>query len=514
MKLKNYQEKEVGTGEITKEYADKIFEELLAFQGYGFCLGYDSEVEVKDVGKIPIGKLKGGEYIKAPALGIDYKWVKVINIIPMGKKKVCKLYLGKDTEIICTDDHKFLCSDNRKHSIIEIIKNNYNADETNDLWIYCEKEYKPISEIKYLEEKIPVMDITVDSEEHLFYANGIAVSNCAAHAKAYSIYSAVQLWLQEHYFLEYMCVLLSHIDRAKEKKGIAILNERVEYCIKHGVTIHYPDVNNSNDKWQIVAGGLLAPLKNIKSISDRELNIITQNRPYKDLKDFLDKTQFNNKRFEVLLFAHAFDKFGKIEDLYNWYYNNYINKDKEKKKEKDLFDEFGFEEENESSYAEANIVTFSKVELDEKCLDLNGFVVSDNILIKYHDIYKKKIGDLIDAEKESKIGRSKIYQLEDLYKMEKGESSEAVWALAQVKNTAVNLKTKKGKPFSKATLSDGITKLDIFIWRDYLPSYIKKGNVLVLPFKVFTDPDIKENKISFAEWMADKCDIPIIEEVN
>lgn len=370
-----------------------------------------------------------------------------------------------------------------------------------------------VKKVSYIGQ-IPVMDITVDSEEHLFYANGIAVSNCAAHAKAYSIYSAVQLWLQEHYFLEYMCVLLSHIDRAKEKKGIAILNERVEYCIKHGVTIHYPDVNKSSDKWQIMAGGLLAPLKNIKSISDRELNIITQNRPYKDLKDFLDKTQFNNKRFEVLLFAHAFDKFGKIEDLYNWYYNNYINKDKENKKEKDLFDEFGFVEENESSYAETNIVTFNKVELDEKCMDLNGFIVSDNILIKYHDIYKKKIGDLIDAEKDSKIGKSKIYQLEDLYKMEKGESSEAVWALAQVKNTAVNLKTKNGKPFSKATLSDGITKLDIFIWRDYLPSYIKKGNVLVLPFKVFTDPDIKENKISFAEWMADKCDIPIIEEVN
>ena len=30
MKIKNYQEKEVGTGEITKEYADKIFEELFA----------------------------------------------------------------------------------------------------------------------------------------------------------------------------------------------------------------------------------------------------------------------------------------------------------------------------------------------------------------------------------------------------------------------------------------------------------------------------------------------------
>ena len=41
---------------------------------------------------------------------------------------------------------------------------------------------------------------------------------CKAHATSYSVYSAVQMWLQEHYFIEYMCALLNHIDRANEKK--------------------------------------------------------------------------------------------------------------------------------------------------------------------------------------------------------------------------------------------------------------------------------------------------------
>jgi hypothetical protein len=100
-------------------------------------------------------------------------------------------------------------------------------------------EKSKVKKVRYI-GKIPVMDITVDSDEHLFFANGIATSNCAAHAKAYSVYSAVQLWLQDHYFLEYMCALLSHIDRAKEKKGVGMLNERVEYCIKHGTYIYYP----------------------------------------------------------------------------------------------------------------------------------------------------------------------------------------------------------------------------------------------------------------------------------
>lgn len=372
-----------------------------------------------------------------------------------------------------------------------------------------------IKKVTYL-GKLPVMDIMVDSEPHLFYANGFVSSNCAAHAKAYSVYSAVQLWLQEHYFLEYMCVLLSHIDRAKEKKGIGILNERIEYCIKHGVTIHYPDVNKSGDKWIIEAGSLIAPLKNIKSISDRELNIIESNRPYKDLKDFLDKTNFNNKRFEVLLFAHAFDKFGQIEDLYNWYYNNYFESEKKVKVKEDLnndlFAGMGFDEneKEESSCIERN-VTFSKSELEEKCLDLNGFVIPDNIIMKYYDVYNKKIQDFMSYSNGTKIGNSKIYKLDDLSKMQKGENSEPVWALAQVQKTVEKLKTKNNRSFSKVFLSDGFTKFTLFVWKSTVPSYFKRGNVMIIPFKVVTDEEKKENRISFAEWALEKSDgIPIL----
>lgn len=514
MKIKKYEKHEVGTGEITKEYAEQVFNELLAFQGYGFCLGYDVEVEVKDVGKVPLGKLKGNEYIKAPAMGMDYKWVKVINIIPMGKKEAYKVTLDNNKEIICTIDHKFLCSDNKKHSIEYIINNNKLKEPTSELLLlYGEDKNYIINKIEYIEEKIPVMDITVDSDEHLFFANGIAVSNCAAHAKAYSVYSAVQMWLQEYYFIEYMCVLLSHIDRAKEKKGESVLNERVSYCVKHGTYIYYPDVNESEDKWLIKAGGLLAPIKNIKGFSDREVNIIKQNRPYKDLKDFLDKTEFNNKRFESLLFANAFNKWGNVEDLYNWYYNHYFEKNKKKKEvlTNDLFSEFGIEDNNQSSNVES-IKTFTKSELEEKCMDLNGFVIPDNIMIRFHEVYEKHLRDYVKCiNEDAKEARFKIYKLADLYTMQKTDKSEAVWVLAQVKNIATNLRTKKGSPFSKVILTDGETNLELYIWKSHLPSFFKKGNVLILPMRVITDEEKGENNITFAAWKADDIDIPILE---
>lgn len=376
-------------------------------------------------------------------------------------------------------------------------------------------EKSKVKNVRYIGE-IPVMDITVDSDEHLFFANGIATSNCAAHAKAYSVYSAVQLWLQEHYFLEYMCALLSHIDRAKEKKGVGMLNERVEYCIKHGTYIYYPNVNESGNIWQIKAGGLIAPLKNIKGFSDKDVSIIEENRPYIDLKDFLDKTKFNNKKFETLLFANAFNIWGNIEDLYNWYYNHYFEKDKKKKKvlTDDLFAQMGFDDNSsieESSSEVETIKTFTKVELEEKCMDLNGFVIPDNIMIRFYHIYEKHLSDIVKNTEGTRDGKSKIYKIDDLNSMIKNDKSEPVWVLAQVKNVAVNLKTKNNRSFSKVVLNDGETSLTLFIWKEFIPSFFQKGNVIIVPLRVVTDEETQENKITFASWKADEVDIPILE---
>lgn len=376
-------------------------------------------------------------------------------------------------------------------------------------------EKSKVKNVRYIGE-IPVMDITVDSDEHLFFANGIATSNCAAHAKAYSVYSAVQLWLQEHYFLEYMCALLSHIDRAKEKKGVGMLNERVEYCIKHGTYIYYPNVNESGNIWQIKAGGLIAPLKNIKGFSDKDVSIIEENRPYIDLKDFLDKTKFNNKKFETLLFANAFNIWGNIEDLYNWYYNHYFEKDKKKKKvlTDDLFAQMGFDDNSsieESSSEVETIKTFTKVELEEKCMDLNGFVIPDNIMMRFYYIYEKHLSDIVKNTEGTRDGKSKIYKIDDLNSMIKNDKSEPVWVLAQVKNVAVNLKTKNNRSFSKVILNDGETSLTLFIWKDFIPSFFQKGNVIIVPLRVVTDEETQENKITFASWKADEVDVPILE---
>ena len=131
MKIVSHKESITGTGEITKEYADKTFEELLAFQGYGFCLGYDTVVEKQSGDFAFISELKIGDFIKAPGEIAD-KFVKVIDILPNGKKDAFEIELENGKKIKSTAEHLFLCSDGMKHTMYEIIEK--------ELEVMCENE--------------------------------------------------------------------------------------------------------------------------------------------------------------------------------------------------------------------------------------------------------------------------------------------------------------------------------------------------------------------------------------
>lgn len=383
-----------------------------------------------------------------------------------------------------------------------------------------------IKSISYL-GKIPVMDITIDSDEHLFYANGIVSSNCKAHAASYSVYSAVQMWLQEHFFDEYMCALLRHIDRAKEKKGVGVLNERIEYCMKHGMTVRYPDVTTSTDKWELRAGTMYAPLKNIKGFSDKDVSNIISNReerPFVDLKDFLDRTKFNHNKFETLLFARALSAFGDIEYLYNWYYNHYL-KDKEKEKEREkkekkkkkkdesqfsLFeDEFSVvveEEEDSSSEVPEIIKKFTASELEDKCLDINGFVIHENIQNKYHEYFEQGMAKVAEVKQNESYNSPKrrIWKLSDIMQEEVEEDKfKNRWVLAKVTSEARGLMSKFGnKTFDKIVINDGYESITIM---GRIPSIFKKGNVMVFPVSIIN------GKVHIDHYTLEKFDALILE---
>lgn len=487
MKIVKAERTEAGTGEITMEYAEQTFKELLAFQGYGFCLGYDVPVIEQKRGEVPIGILKVGDHVLAPGDRDGDGWERVENIIPRGNRDVYRVGFSNGKELMVTLDHPLMCSDGALRGTSDIL--GIYAENGNCEVMFRNLEKARISVVEYV-GKMPVMDITVSGESHLFYANGCVVHNCKAHATSYSVYSAVQMWLQEHYFIEYMCALLNHIDRAKEKKGVGILNERVEYCMKYGRTILYPDVNRSGDKWVIVNNNdtLLAPLKNIKGFSDREVGIIERNRPYANLKDFLDKTKFNKNRFESLLFAHALDSFGEIEDLYNWYYNHYAEQEKQGKRPKKMEQSFLWEEDGDeqSSTVPESIRTFTKNEIEERCLDMNGFVIHENIRIKYHEFFERGMEKVAEFKKNPAYNSPKrrIYKLSEIECEEPEEDKfKNRWVLAKVTSEARDIPSKfGGKTFHKITINDGFSS--VTITGNRIPRSLSKGRVMVFPVSI------------------------------
>jgi len=521
MKIVKVEKTEAGTGEITLEYAEQTFKELLAFQGYGFCFGYDVPVIEKTRGEIPIGQLHVGDSVLTPGDNGGERWEEVLNVLLQGKKDVFCVEFENGKTLNITLDHPLLCEDGVLRDVRQIMDIRVEEKKYCNV-MFRNLEHARIVEVTYL-GCLPVLDITISGKSHLFYANDCIVHNCKAHATSYSVYSAVQMWLQHEYFCEYMCALFNHIDRAKEKKGVGVLNERVEYCIKHGMTILYPDVNRSGNEWQIVnnRATLLAPLKNIKGFSEREVRIIKENRPYADLKDFLTKTKFNANRFESLLFAHAFDAFGSIEDLYNWYYNDYVEMEKQeklkrqekrKRKAEQVLLDFGdaiIEEEESSSSAEPKMLkSFTKNELEERCLDMNGFVVNDNIQIKYHEFFEqgmKKVAELKNNPSYNSP-RRRIYKLSEIEGEEPDEDKfKNRWILAKITSEARDIPSKfGGKTFHKITINDGFSS--VTITGNKISRSLSKGRVMVFPVSIIG------GKLYVDNYTMEKLDPVVLEE--
>ena len=261
---------------------------------------------------------------------------------------------------------------------------------------------------------------------------------------------------------------------------------------------------------------MISSLKNIKGLSSRDVEIIRQGRPYADLRDFMDRTKFNSGKFETLLFAHALDCFAdssdktKQETLYNWYYNEYAVGKKQNGKESssmDLFPEFGVSENASTSHT---ITRFSNAELDERCMDLNGFLLKENILIKYHEYFEqgmRKVAEMTRNESYASGVKTRIYSIADALSEEVGEDKyRNLWMLAKVNSEARGISGKFGV-FDKIVIGDGMNTATIV--GNSIPSVFRKGSVLVFPVSIND-----RGKIYIDQRTLDRKDALVLEDEN
>lgn len=113
--------------DLTEQQAAELWDQLAEFGKYGFnkCLDPNAEVEVQGRGKVPICDVEIGSMINTPE-----RYCEVVAKHNNGLREVYEVTLENGKKIRCTLDHKFLCSDGKKHSVKEIL--------FNELEIICE----------------------------------------------------------------------------------------------------------------------------------------------------------------------------------------------------------------------------------------------------------------------------------------------------------------------------------------------------------------------------------------
>ena len=120
--MKIVSSKEKVCGELSKQDAENVFNQLLAFQGYGFnkCLSPDTEVISENKGKIQLKDLNVGEKI----LNENEEYVEVTDIY-LNQAELYKVILEDGKEIKASLNHKFLCNDGKIRMLKEIIEGDF-----------------------------------------------------------------------------------------------------------------------------------------------------------------------------------------------------------------------------------------------------------------------------------------------------------------------------------------------------------------------------------------------------
>jgi DNA polymerase III alpha subunit len=146
--------------------------------------------------------------------------------------------------------------------------------------------------------------------------------------------TCAELWLKYHYPIEYITALINNTGLSKKKFGQELLPAYINYARKRGITVLGPDINLSQEQFTIEGNAIRYSLGHIKNVANSSATIVA-NRPFKDIADFYEravtesvsakgkptKRRVNKKVVESLIFAGAFDCFGKREDVIRQYYD-------------------------------------------------------------------------------------------------------------------------------------------------------------------------------------------------
>ncbi len=272
-----------------------------------------------------------------------------------------------------------------------------------------------------------------------------------SHSAAYAMITYQTTYLKVYYPAEFFSALLSS-EKDNTDKIVRYINE----VKRMGLEVLPPSVHQSGDDFTPVKNGIIFGLGAIKGVGSKAIESIMQNRPFKDLEDFMlkvDTSKVNKRVLEALIKSGAMDGLGytrkamlsQIEEMLDF---KKRVEDGEKRKVNSLFADFD-DFVNETLQL-PKLAEFDKKELLNYEYEALGFYVSGHPL----DHYKSQI---------EKINLNYSSEIEEL------NNSEALF-VGKIENIKTRLAKKSGNKFGIVTLMDYHGTLDFMVFKDMLES--------------------------------------------
>ena len=282
-----------------------------------------------------------------------------------------------------------------------------------------------------------------------------------SHATCYSWVAYQTGYLKANYPAEYMAGVLSRNLGAADKLKVII-----DECMRMGLTVMGPDVNESVEKFGVSKDGVIRfGLGAIKGVGQNAVNTIIAERekdgPFKDVYDFVERVNLsgcNRAAIEALAMAGAFDSFGIRREMMLH----------------QVFD---------TTYADMLVKYGQNFQNDKNSLQLSLFGDFETIETNrppYPEFTPWDRLRLLEEEKKLVLTYISAHPLDDYWmeltygcnancgNLDEKTDMGAALTLGGMVTDATTRTTKKGKPYGRVTIEDYTGKYDFALFsRDY-----------------------------------------------
>lgn len=269
-------------GVVDDETAELLWDNIEKSNRYSFnkCLGLNNKVYTRE-GEKSIGGVQIGDEVFSP-----FGWVKVINIHHNGPKFLYRFKFHGGMHIDCTVDHKMHCTANRMKTAYFATKHKIAVTVTADNIITSLDSIVAVEELGYQD----TIDLEVDHPSHVFFCNGVAVSN--SHSIGYGIEAYWTAYAKAHHKKEFYCAWLrfanDKLDPKAEVAGL-VIDARYE-----DIPIYGPHLLKSKDLFDIVDENIYFGLCNIHGVG---------HAVYTKIQEKLSKVKNVNNWMDILFYV-------------------------------------------------------------------------------------------------------------------------------------------------------------------------------------------------------------------